>query len=140
MEPSVLLQAAKSVITRCEYLPTLHTMLEHCDKVRGEALPEAHSAYVEACRAPSPKAAAQWSHPVVYHAGKNCDWYFLATSTEAAAFPVFRRIYGELCERVRAGEELPAPDHLALPEESETKLSATENREKLAQLRRQLDL
>ena len=140
IEPSVLLRAAKSILSHSEYLPTLHTMLEHCQKVRGQQLPDAHSAYVEACRAPSPKASARWSHPAVYHAGKAADWYFLASNTEATALPVFKRIYNDICQRVRDGETLQSPEPLALPETTETALDADEQRLKLAELRKQLDL
>ncbi len=140
MPADVLLRAAKSIISHSEYLPTLHTMLDHCQRVRGDRLPDAHSAYVEACRAPSPKAAAKWSHPAVYHAGLASDWYFLASNPESVAAPVFKRHYAELCEQVRAGVSLPNPEYIALPESSETSLSKAENRQKLADLRQQLDL
>ena len=139
-EPAILLQAAKSVMVHNEYLPTLHTMLEHCQKQLGEALPDAHAAYVEACRAPNPKASARWSHRAVYHAGRLADWYFLATTSEATAFPIFRRHYNEICQRVRDGEQLSEPNYLALPEETETGLSKADNLEKLKQLRQDLDL
>ena len=138
--PQILLQAAKSVMINNEYLPTLHTMLEHCQRQLGEALPDAHAAYVEACRAPNPKASANWSHPAVYHAGRMSDWYFLASSSEATAFPVYRRHYREICQRVRDGETLPEPNYLALPEDTQTSLSKSENLAKLTELRRDLDL
>lgn len=139
-EPEVILKAAKSVIINNDYLPTLHAMLEQCHRKTGTTLPDAHAAYVEACRAPNPKASADWSHPAVYHAGKRSDWYFLATTSEATAFPIFRRHYKEICQRVRDGEQLPEPNYLALPEETETGLSKQQNLEKLNQLRKDLDL
>ncbi len=139
-EPEVLLRAAKSIISHSEYLPTLHTMLEHCQRVRGEHLPDAHAAYVEACQAPSPKSAADWSHLAVYYAGKATDWYFLATNTESVALPVFKRHYQEICQRVKDGESLPKPQVPALPEHSETPLESDQQRQKLAELRKHLDL
>lgn len=139
-DPRTLLMAAKSVITHFDYMPTLKTMLDHYHKVGGQALPDVHAAYVEACQAPSPKAQANWSHPAVYHAGKASDWFFLQSNSEATALPVFRRHYQELCERVRDGATLPAPEIVALPEKIETQLSNSEQQEKLAELRRTLDL
>jgi 16S rRNA A1518/A1519 N6-dimethyltransferase RsmA/KsgA/DIM1 with predicted DNA glycosylase/AP lyase activity len=45
----------------------------------------------------------RWSHPAVYHAGAASDWFFLASSPEKTAFPVFERHYRRLCELVDAG-------------------------------------
>ena len=135
-----ILLAAKSVIAECEYLPTLKVMLDHCHKAQGQALPDAHSAYVEACQAPSPKAGARWSHPAVYHAGKASDWYFLATNTEATALPVFRRHYQEFCEQVRRGVDLATPELEALPEPQSQSLSKEENKARLQALRDSLDI
>lgn len=99
-----LLSAAKCVIENNEFLPTLHTMIHYCEKMSAhDALPDAHSAYIEACRAPSPKAAYDWSHPAVYHAGKQCDWYFLQSSAENIAYPIFKQKYNDVCAQVRSG-------------------------------------
>ena len=103
-------------------------------------LVEAHTAYVEACRAPSPKAAYQWSHPAVYHAGCASDWYFLASNPEKIAFPVYERHYQKICERVMNGEQLPAPNAPALPQTIETPLSPGENAKRMEELRKQLDI
>jgi len=103
-------------------------------------LPDAHSAYVEACCAASPKAAQAWSHPAVYHAGQASDWFFLASSPEPVTFPVFERHYRRLCEEVMNGTQLKAPRTPALPETTETPLSAEENHKRMDALRRELKL
>lgn len=140
-EPAAILQAAKAVIESSEYLPTLRTMITYCEKYSDQAgLPDAHSAYTEACRAPSPKAAYQWSHPAVYYAGKASDWYFLQTNTEAVAFPVFKTHYEEICAQVRAGAALSLPQQPALAAESECPLDRTESAARLAALRKELDI
>ncbi len=138
--PDVIQRGAKRVIENSEYLPTLHTMIRHCEAESAQGLPEAHAAYLEACQAPSPKAAYNWSHPAVYHAGKAADWFFLANNSEKMAFPVFERHYQLLCERVIAGEELNSPEVKALPETVETPLSKTENLDRLKALREDLGL
>ena len=75
--PQAILLGARGVIENSEYLPSLHTMIHYCEQADSTtAFPDSHSAYIEACRAPSPKAANAWSHLAVYHAGKACDWYF----------------------------------------------------------------
>lgn len=136
-----LLSAAKSVIETSEYLPTLRTMIHHCERASSNpGLPDAHSAYLEACRATSPKAAYSWSHPAVYHAGKRSDWYFLQTNSEAVAYPVFREIYEEICLSVRNGAQLEEPMPPALPEKPAEPLDKARNQERLQALRATLKL
>ncbi len=139
--PETILRGARKVIEESEYLPTLNRMIRACQgNPEAFGLVDAHQAYVEACRAPSPKAAHQWSHPAVYHAGCASDWYFLASNSEKVAFPIFERHYLKLCERVMNGTELPAPNVPALPETIETPLSKEENAKRMEALRKQLDL
>ena len=116
--PETLLRAAKAVMQTSEFLPTLHTMLKHCEQQSINGLPQVHAAYLEACRAPSPKAEFSWSHPAVYHAGKNVDWYFLQSNAENVAFPVFKQAYQELCQQVMLGEKLDIPSIKKLPSEN----------------------
>ena len=139
--PETILRGARKVIEESEYLPTLHRMIRACQGEPSKfGLVDAHQAYVEACRAPSPKAAYAWSHPAVYHAGCASDWYFLTTNAEKTAFPIFERHYLKLCERVMNGAELPAPNVPALPETIERPLSKEENAKRMEELRKQLDL
>lgn len=139
--PETIRRGARRVIEDSEFLPTLNRMLRACQGAPEDwGLPDTHSAYVEACRAASPKAAQRWSHPAVYHAGLASDWFFLAGSPEKVAFPVFERHYRRLCEQVMAGRELPRPQAPALADDTETPLSPEENRQRMARLRRELDL
>lgn len=140
-EPDAILRSAKAVIETSEYLPTLRTMIIHCEKFSDiNGLPDAHSAYIEACRAPSPKSDYAWSHPAVYHAGRASDWYFLQTTAEAVAYPVFKGHYDDICAQIRAGARLEIPKRAALPAETESPLPPEENVERLAALRSQLKL
>lgn len=140
-KPDTILRGARKVIEESEYLPTLNRMIRAC---QGEpekfGLIDAHRAYVEACRAPSPKAAYAWSHPAIYHAGCASDWFFLANNSEKNAFPIFERHYLKICERVMNGEELPAPNTPTLPEHIEKPLSKEENAKRMEDLRKQLNL
>ena len=139
--PETILQGAKKVIEESDYLPTLNRMMRACQGDPEKfGLIDAHRAYVEACRAPSPKAAYAWSHPAIYHAGCASDWFFLSSNAEKTAFPIFERHYLKLCERVMNGEELPAPSVLALPQTIETPLSKEENLKRMEELRKQLEL
>lgn len=140
-EPDTIRRGARRVIETSEFLPTLNRMIRACQgDPESYGLPDAHSAYVEACRAPSPKAAQRWSHPAVYHAGVASDWFFLVSSPEKVAFPVFERHYRRLCDEVMNGAQLSRPQAPALPETTETPLSAEENHQRLEALRRELDL
>ena len=86
-----ILKGAKHAIEHSEYLPTLNRMLECCQQgLTDLGLPSARDAYIEACRAPAPRADQAWSHPAVYLAGRDSDWYFLANNTERSSWPVFR--------------------------------------------------
>lgn len=139
--PETILRGAKKVIEESDYLPTLNRMMRACQGDPEKfGLIDAHRAYVEACRAPSPKAAYAWSHPAIYHAGCASDWFFLSSNAEKTAFPIFERHYLKLCERVMNGEELPAPNIIALPQTIETPLSKEENLKRMEELRKQLEL
>ncbi len=135
--PAARLRAGvRRAIRSSDFLPTIHALRNHCNPKPDElGLPDAHAAYIEACRAPTPKNAQHWSHPVVYHAGKNSDWYFLANTAESIAFPVFQRNYSLLIERLLNGENLDAPLPKALPEEIGTPLSLDERKARLKTLR-----
>lgn len=134
------LTAARNIIENNEFLPTLATMIKACELLSQQGLPDVHSAYLEACNAPSPKAAQAWSHPVVYHAGKASDWFFLQTNSEHVAYPVFRQHYTTLCERVRQGETLPEPSHPALPERVATPVDRASAKQRMQDLRKNLKI
>lgn len=138
--PTMLLQAGKAIIETKEFLPTLRSMIEACEKISHQGFPDAHSAYLEACKAPSPKAAANWSHLAIYYAGKESDWYFLQNNPEHQAFPVFKEKYLDICHRVCLGEKLQKPQHIALSEEIVRPLDKQENLRKLSSLKEKLDL
>lgn len=140
-KPSTILQAAKRAIEGSEYLPTLHKMITYCQgDFASHGLPDPHRAYLEACHAPSPKAEYKWSHPAVYFAGRDTDWYLLASSPERVAFPLFREQYLRWCEKVIAGEALPEIKVARIEADTSTPLSAEENKRRLDDLRRELKI
>ena len=138
--PQQILAAARRAVRESDYLPTVHGIRKYCEDDQSLGLPDAWQAYREACQAGEPKAAQPWSHPAVYHAGKASDWFFLANHTESAAFPVFKRNYELLCERVRRGERLEDPVPPALPAKTEKPLSKDEQKRHLAEMRKELGL
>jgi hypothetical protein len=137
--PEQILQATKTVIKASEYLPTLKTMLDHCEQASGNALPDPHSAYQEACCAASPKIEQDWSHPIVYFAGKDTGWHFLQNNTEQTAYPAFKSHYLSLMEKVRTGVKLELPK-LEKLEENPSRPASEETKEKyLSSLKDLLD-
>lgn len=139
--PAAILTAAGQAVRESEYLPTIASLLKYCGGSGGlQGVPDVYSAYREACNAPQPKAGYAWSHPLVYHAGAASDWYFLSTTGERQALPVFARHYRELCERVARGEQLAMPSPPALDRPAPKPLSRAENQRRLRELRRKTGL
>jgi hypothetical protein len=131
-----ILKGAKHAIEHSEYLPTLNRMHECCQQGLADiGLPPAHDAYLEACNAPSPRSAQPWSHPAVYLAGRDSDWFFLANNEERLTWPVFRGHYQQYCSRVLRGETLEVPAPEALERKAPEPLSADEQLVELKRLR-----
>jgi hypothetical protein len=136
-----ILRGARHAIEHSEYLPTLNRMLECCQQGMADlGLPTPHDAFVEACRAPSPKSAQRWSHPAVYLAGRDSDWFFLANNTERKSWPVFKEHYDRYCSRVLRGEALEVPAPAVLEQVPASPLSAEEQLSRIRELRNQIDL
>jgi len=131
-----ILKGAKHAIEHSEYLPTLNRMLECCQQgLTDLGLPSPRDAYLEACRAPAPRAAQAWSHPAVYLAGRDSDWYFLANNSERVSWPVFREHYQQYCTRVLQGETLSLPEREKLEHREEKPLSTEQQLAALQRLR-----
>lgn len=129
-------KVAEEVIRNERYIPNLATFRSYCDNAFSLfGLPDSHTAYIEACRAPSPKSNFDWSHPAVFYAGQATDWFFMASESERRVFPVFKMNYEKLCERVIKGDELDQPLAKALPEEITHPLSKKENLQHLKSLK-----
>ncbi len=136
-----ILQGAKHAIEHSEYLPTLNRMLECCQQGLADlGLPTAHDAYREACRAAAPRSAQAWSHPAVYLAGRDSDWFFLANNTERTSWPVFRDHYQRYCTRVMKGESLRIPQPPQLEQHQAAPLSRDDQLAELRKLREQAGL
>lgn len=136
-----LLRGAKRVLETSDYLPTLNKMIRCCEgEPEQHGLPDYYAAYQQACSAPSPKLEANWSHPAVYLSGKEAGWFMLSSSTEKTALPIFKAIYQRYCDSVIAGNKLEMPATKALPAESSTALTKDENQQRMAELRKQMDL
>lgn len=131
-----ILKGAKHAIENSEYLPTLHRMHECCQQGLAElGLPMARDAYLEACKAPAPRSAQPWSHPAVYLAGRDSDWFFLANNEERISWPVYRDHYTRYCTRALRGETLEIPTPEALEKRPHEPLTAEAQLKELRLLR-----
>ena len=129
-------RAAEKIIADSDYLPTLHKMLSACTDVALPAgMPSPQRAYIEACNAPSPKAAYNWSHPAVYLAGRDCGWYVLNNQPENIALPQFRDIYQRYCQRAAAGETLVVEKPAMLEERARIPVDRDNARKKISALK-----
>ena len=138
---AVILRAAQHAIENSDYLPTLNKMIDACRFCLTDlGLPTPYDAYREACLAPSPKVEAPWRHPAVYLAGRDTDWFVLATEPEAKTWPMYRGHYERWASRAAQGEILQGPERPAI-EAADTSLpSAEEQTSNLAQLRKEVGL
>ena len=73
--PEVLLEAAENVIRSQSYLPTLTDIMKACSDInKMDGFPTVEEAYIEARKSYQPRAEINWSHPIVYFAGKKVGW------------------------------------------------------------------
>lgn len=137
--PQQLVTAARRLVKTQPYLPTISAMVSACEE-GGDlfGLPSPRDAYLEACRAPAPKATHSWSHPAVYHAGKATDWFVMASEPEEKVYPLFAHNYQQLCERVMRGESIEEPVTPVLQQSLGTPLSDAQKAERLNALREKL--
>ena len=138
---AVILRAAQHAIENSDYLPTLNRMIEACRHSLSDlGLPSPYDAYKEACLAPSPKTEAPWGHAAVYLAGRDSDWFFLATEPESKTWPVYREHYERWVSRAARGEILEGPERVALSAPQEDAPSKEEQVTHLARLRKEIGL
>ena len=134
-----IIAGGRRAIQQSDYLPTLHSLHQHCEQVATAGIPDARTAYLEACHA-GDKASAHWSHPIVYYAGKASGWFFLSSQPEAKTYPVFERNYQLLLQRIKQGEELSVPIATAIEQQPAQPLAQDEQKKKLDSLRQTLAL
>jgi hypothetical protein len=111
----------------CEARPTAESLgLPSEDRAYAEAIRNAH---------PATAASAQWSHPVVSHAARECGLFNLGSMPAEASRKLFSRCYSIACRMVIDGEPL-RPIVLALPEKAEPRITPEVGRAALDELRR----
>jgi len=136
-----ILNAVQKAIESSDYIPTIHTVLKFCrEDLSAYGLPSPRDAYIEACNASEPRAEYGWSHPAVYFAGRDSDWFFLASNSEHKALPIFEKYYRSICERVINGEKLAMPSVQRISNDAVKPMSSEDKVQKMADLRKELGL
>ncbi len=138
--PEEISKATRLTICDNTFLPTPNNIRENCEKLLKNSIPDVKDAYKEVCLSRESRSSYQWSHPIIYHAGKSTDWFFLDSQIEAVTFPVFERNYELLSRRLRNGENLEIPIEPAIEQEKVNTLDKDKLKEKFSQLRKDLNI
>ena len=109
--PEVILEAVESVISSQSYLPTLTDLMKACNEInKMDGFPTAEEAYIEARKSYQPRAEFEWSHPIVYFAGKKIGWSYLSEKDSKETFEVFKKIFNSLKKQAKDGIKFEIKD------------------------------
>ena len=101
-----ILEAIESVIGSQSYLPTLTDILKACSEIEGEdGFPSVEEAYIEARKSYAPREKLNWSHPIVYFAGKKIGWNLLSDKESNQLFFAFKKVYLKFKDHALKGNE-----------------------------------
>jgi hypothetical protein len=123
------------IAKRSEWAPNAMVFKALCLDLSEFGIPDAQTAYREACNKQSPKAKQRWSHPSVYLAGQQVGWFELAHKPERQMFPMFRSKYELLIQRFMDGEELIIEQAEEVPLLESLPLTPGQHRKKMDKLR-----
>ena len=102
----IILEAIENVISSQSYLPTLTDLLKACNDInRKDGFPSLEEAYFEARRSYQPRKDFNWTHPIVYFAGKKTGWNILDEKNSNQSLQVFRKNYMYLKMQAQNGTE-----------------------------------
>ena len=113
--PEVLLEAAENVIRSQSYLPTLTDIMKACSDInKMDGFPTVEEAYIEARKSYQPRAEINWSHPIVYFAGKKVGWNNLNEKESNENFNAFKKIFNALKNEAFNGKKFEIKDNTNL--------------------------
>lgn len=133
-DEDVLAMATEMAKQTYAWMPSIAEFLQLIEKCQMSfGLPAAEQAYEEACRYADQATEHDWSHAVVYHAGKQTGWFELRSLSAEQIWPRFQQQYKALCDKVLAGQVLVMPGQLRLPEANSSELFQLINQWGIAQ-------
>ena len=113
--PEVLLEAVENVIRSQSYLPTLTDIMKACSDInKMDGFPTVEEAYIEARKSYQPRAKINWSHPIVYFAGKKVGWNNLNEKDSSQNFNAFKKIFNALKNEAFNGKKFEIKDNTNL--------------------------
>ena len=133
-QPALIVKATRRLIEQEAFLPTLKTMIDHCEAQLAPSLGDPYSAYLEACHASTPKANHAWSHPLVYHVGQKTGWRYLASTPEQQAYPRFKDNFQQALSQLREGLRFEQPEPERLEHRAAKPISVEDNKERAKNL------
>ena len=102
----IVLEAVENVISSQSYLPTLTDLLKACNYInRKDGFPSIEEAYLEARRSYQPRKDFNWTHPIVYFAGKKTGWNILDEKDSSQSLQIFRKNYMSIKLQAQNGTE-----------------------------------
>ena len=110
-EVTIINEASEEVIHTQPYFPTLTDIVKLCEQLKkSTSLPSADEAFIEARKSFSPRKKYNWSHPIIYLAGKKTGWNFLNEKDGRDIFYDFKKNYEHLVKAVNNGKEFSIPE------------------------------
>ena len=110
-EVSIINEASEEIIHTQPYFPTLTDIVKLCEQLKkSTSLPSADEAFIEARKSFSPRKKYNWSHPIIYLAGKKTGCNFLNEKEGRDIFYDFKKNYEHLVKAVNNGKEFSIPE------------------------------
>ena len=110
-EVTIINEASEEIIHTQPYFPTLTDIVKLCEQLKKTtSLPSADEAFIEARKSFSPRKKYNWSHPIIYLAGKKTGWNFLNEKDGRDIFYDFKKNYEYLVKAVNNGKEFSIPE------------------------------
>ena len=108
---AIINEASEEIIHTQPYFPTLTDIVKLCEQLKkNTSLPSADEAFIEARKSFSPRKKYNWSHPIIYLAGKKTGWNFLNEKDGRDIFYDFKKNYEHLVKAVNNGKEFFIPE------------------------------
>ena len=110
-EVTIINEASEEILHTQPYFPTLTDIVKLCEQLKkSTSLPSADEAFIEARKSFSPRKKYNWSHPIIYLAGKKTGWNFLNEKDGRDIFYDFKKNYEHLVKAVNNGKEFSIPE------------------------------
>ena len=110
-EVTIINEASEEIIHTQPYFPTLTDIVKLCEQLKkSTSLPSADEAFIEARKSFSPRKKYNWSHPIIYLAGKKTGWNFLNEKDGRDIFYDFKKNYEHLVKAVNNGKVFSIPE------------------------------